>query len=212
MSIEQSLADAFRPEERNKGSALAAKDVVGISSESDTHVRAFIKGSTACKVTLTAEDVASPSFTAECSCPPSRKGILCKHLWAVLLKLEGKESDFIVGKTSVNKVDVVPSAASKMRNEFKKQQYEKQKARAKEMRREKKKADSIPQVSFPEPVQEALRYFRGNGFPLDPPEMGELQNARRLLARVFHPDKGGTHDEIIALTDNFEVLRDYLNG
>src|SRR5688572_7859606 len=88
MSVEQTLADFFPPESRHKGSDLNRKDLVVISSASDTDVRAFVKGSTACRVSLTAPEVASSSFSAECSCPQSRKGQLCKHVWAVLLKLE----------------------------------------------------------------------------------------------------------------------------
>ncbi|NJM09448.1 MAG: hypothetical protein HC883_00675 [Bdellovibrionaceae bacterium] len=90
MSIEQNLAEFFKPEERKKGGDLAAKDLVAISSASDTDVRAFVKGSGACRVSLTAEKVAGHTFSADCTCPQSRKGRLCKHVWAVLLTLEKK--------------------------------------------------------------------------------------------------------------------------
>lgn len=213
MSVEETLADSFRPEERSKGSELVRKDLVVISSASDTHVKAFVKASSAAKVTLLAEEVAGSSFSAECSCPAGRKGTLCRHIWAVLLKLETKQSDFLEGKVQIEGGEpAAPSPAAIKQSEYKKQQYEKQKARAKEIRREKKEAASGSQVTFPEPVQEALDYFRVNGFPLNPPDSEGLQNAKKLLARVFHPDKGGSHEEILELNANFEIVQDYLNS
>jgi hypothetical protein len=64
--------------------------------------------------------------------------------------------------------------------------------------------------TYPAPVQESLDYFSANGFPLDDLNMTALLNARKLLSRVFHPDKGGTHDEILELNSHFNVLESYL--
>ncbi|NJM09449.1 MAG: hypothetical protein HC883_00680 [Bdellovibrionaceae bacterium] len=90
------------------------------------------------------------------------------------------------------------------------QPQQRQKERAKEIRREKKQAERGPRFFYPEPVQEALVYFKDNGFPLDPPELADLVNAKKILSRVFHPDKGGSHEEAITLNQNYEILLEYL--
>ena len=209
MSIEPSLTECFRPEERKRGEDLFYKDVVFVSSAADTSVRALIKASGAPRVSLATDDVTSPTFSAECSCPPFKKGVLCKHIWATLLQLESRDADFLTGKLEAEAVvkEAAPKPADRQ-----KERYQQQKERAKEMRREQKAAPKI-RAAYPEPVDEALGFFKVNGFDLAADlDLDHVLEAKRTLSRVFHPDKGGTHDEAIVLNQNYEILRDYLNG
>ena len=53
----------------------------------------------------------------------------------------------------------------------------------------------------------ALKYFSENGFPLGyPADQDELIKAKRILSNVFHPDKGGAHEEMLELIRNFKLL------
>ena len=65
--------------------------------------------------------------------------------------------------------------------------------------------------TYPEDVEAALTYFSENGFELSQPlQVEALDAVRKTLARVFHPDKGGTHAEIIMLNENHAVIANYL--
>jgi len=211
----QDLSSFFGQQERRKGEDLADKGLVSISGSSDTGVNAFVKDSSGARVNLTADEVAAPALTAKCSCPQARKGDLCKHVWAVLLKLEQTGSDFLEGKVEVLTQEQASSTADVARQakaeEFKAQQKQKLKDRNKEIREQKKRDKRGPQFSYPAMVQESLDYFSAQGFPLDVLDMTSLQNARKLLSRVFHPDKGGTHDEILELNLHYDRLEAYLN-
>lgn len=213
MSMQKILADAFRPEERRKGQVLLHKNLVVISSASDTDVRAFVKSSTACKVSLRAEEVAGSSLTADCSCPMARKGQLCKHVWAVLLQLESRDDDFLQGKLQVHPPPANSTVQSApLADARREQQKERQKEWRQKFKQEKKRGESPARFSYPEPVQEALDYFKQNGFEFDSLDLEQVTNAKKLLSRVFHPDKGGTHEEALILSENFQILRDYLKS
>jgi len=208
------LSSFFGQQERSKGADLVRKDLVVISSASDTNVSAFVKGSSACRVALTADQVAAAALSSNCTCPQARKGNLCKHVWAVLLQLEEKGADFLAGKTEVLAPGERSSPADDARRanaeEYKNQQRQKIKDRNKGIRLQKKRTERGPQLKYPTAVQESLDYFSANGFPLAELDMTTLQSARRLLSRVFHPDKGGTHEEILELNIHFERLEDHL--
>jgi hypothetical protein len=38
------------------------------------------------------------------------------------------------------------------------------------------------------------------------PDKDILAEAKRKLSRIFHPDKGGTHEESVELNQNCEIL------
>ncbi len=216
MDVESDLSPFFGSQERSKGSELLRKDMVVISSASDTHVRAFVKGSSAAKVSLTADEVDAPVFSSNCSCPQSRKGSLCRHVWAVLLKLQDKEADFLNGKAEIAEPGAQISAAEVARvakqQEYKEQQRLKNKERNKQIKQQKKNSERGPALTYPAPVQDSLDYFSANGFTFTELELPALQNARKLLARVFHPDKGGTHEEVLELNAHYETLEDYIKS
>lgn len=210
----EKLADCFKPEERKRGQDLFDEEKVVVSQASDTNVSGFIKASSAVKVILTSAHVGHSLITSRCSCPVFRRGHLCRHAWAVLLALEERESDFLAQKQNVEVETVVekePNKFEERQKEYKKQQYEKQKVRAQELRQKKKNSDKGIVNQYPVEVQEALDFFRENGFDFSNSlEQDSLIEARRTLARVFHPDKGGTHEEITLLNKHFTTLSNFI--
>lgn len=88
---------------------------------------------------------------------------------------------------------------------YRKLQYQKQKLRLKKQKLAKETEDLVPE--FPDFVEEALQYFIQNGFDLRASLTKESINfAKKKLARVFHPDLGGSHQEILDLNKFAEVL------
>ena len=217
MSVESQWGHFFKPEVRKSGSEYFNEGVVVLSIASDTAIQGYVKGTTSSKVTLKAESIANPTFYADCSCPASRKGILCKHIWAVLLQSEKKHPDFLDSKKNIEKAEKAPQVESPYKAkqaEYRKQQYEKQKVRAKEQRQAKKKSKRGPAetISLPTDVEFAFEFFSANGFPMENPIDEEaLKEAKKKLSRVFHPDKGGTHEEAVILNQHFEVLMNFAN-
>jgi hypothetical protein len=219
MSVEETFGNLFKPEMKSSGRKLVGQDKVSLSSQSDTFIQAYVRVAPPFKVTFTAEDVASTSFMAECSCPVAKKSRFCKHVWAVLLVVEEKVPDFLIGKTDINKIDAnaepEPSAkatyqeAAKQRaSDYRKDQYQKQKTRAKDQKRERKGLESaVSSSSYTPEVEAALAYFLLNGFPMPAgPSREILSEAKRTLSRVFHPDKGGSHEESVELNRNVEII------
>jgi uncharacterized Zn finger protein len=216
MELEARLSSFFGSQERSKGAELLRKDLVVISSASETDVRAFVKGSSSCRVSLSAEEVDTTAFTSTCTCPQARKGELCKHVWAVLLKLQENDADFLNEKIEVVSAGVKSNPGEDARlakqQKFKSQQKLKLKERNKEIRQRKKLERRGARIEFPEPVRESLDYFKANGFPLDGLNLPALIVARKRLSLVFHPDKGGNHEEVLELNSHFEVLQSYLES
>lgn len=211
MSVEQIFESFFKPETRKSGSDYFLKNSVVLSSKTDTHIQGYVKGSTSCRVSFSTDSISSESFSADCSCPTSAKGQLCKHMWSVLLSVEKNYPDFLTSKISVEKVtklDPKQSAFKEKQNDYRKLQYEKQKLRAKKIKIEKSKQKFMnDEPEFPTFVESALAFFSENGFPFERPIQEEdLNNARKKLARVFHPDIGGSHEETVVLNKNHEIL------
>ncbi len=51
------------------------------------------------------------------------------------------------------------------------------------------------------------KYFSENGFELRNSMTKEnVSQAMKKLSRIFHPDKGGTHEEFTELNKNAEIL------
>lgn len=231
MSLEQRFAEYFKPEIQKRGRQDFLKGVVFISTFSDTQVEGLIKAMTPLKVAFRSTDIASPIFTASCTCSMAAKGGYCKHMWAMLLAVEKKHPDFLEYKTAIEKNERSFSAPKpqlspededraaeykEKQAEYRRQQYEKQKAWAKEQRRQKKEKpqkvqESGPREKYSAPVEEALEFFTKNGFKMeDLPSLEVVKLARKHLSRVFHPDKGGTHDEAVVLNRHFETLNRFI--
>lgn len=200
------LDQYFKTEDRARGEALLRS--VSLNGGSDSGVRAFVDK---CKVTLMSEGIESESFTAACTCANGRKGRLCPHIWAVVLKLDG--SDFLSAKTEIQGAEPVARPVNARQAEYRKQQAEKHKARLKEIRREKKKAEAPSvQIQYPPDVEDARGFFAANGFALEPLDLEAALHAKKLLSRVFHPDKGGSHEEVIELNRHFSAIEEFLQS
>lgn len=75
------------------------------------------------------------------------------------------------------------------------------------------KKPRTPAFAYPKLVEKARQYFQSNGYEMKQPlELNELIEARKHLSRVFHPDKGGSHEEILELNRNFQIISDYLKS
>jgi len=216
MSTEAKWEHFFKPEVRMRGQEDFLAGLVFVSNASDTQIQGMVKASTPLKVSFLSQDIASSSFTVDCSCSSSAKGTFCKHIWAMLLLVVKKHPDFLDSKTMLDKVTLFGKAESPFKAkqaEFKKAQYQKQKARVKEQRKALKNKDTAVGTAFPEPVAEALTYFSENGFPMEASLDGEsVKNAKKILARVFHPDKGGTHEEALVLNQHYDTLIRFIEG
>jgi hypothetical protein len=234
---EQKMADVeslwshfFKPEVRKQGREIFADGAVSLSIAGDAQVQAFVRVTSGARVSFHADSISVPSFEATCNCSSFVKGQLCKHIWATLLEVEESAPDFLSSKTSIERGEgaarktvarPADSAAEAKREELLARQSENRKAqyqRAKEFAKARKEANSPKKSSklsaatpeYPDEVEAALAYFKENGFELAPEiELEVLRNAKRVLSRVFHPDKGGSHDEILALNENFDILYEF---
>lgn len=217
----ETWANFFKPETQHSGAKLIAQEKVALAGGSDTSVDAYVRVAPPAKVRLSS-DIGDGAISVSCSCPASKKGQFCKHLWAVLLCAEVKYPDFFIGKSELTKAALAPdphaekkndyAAAAKLRaSEYRKAEYQRQKLRAKEKSGGGKKSRETK--SYPEDVEAAIAYFTLNGFPMTEglSEDG-LGEAKRKLSRVFHPDKGGNHDEVVELNRNWEVIVRFLRG
>lgn len=225
MASESPWEHFFKPEVRKAGADLIRKDTVFLQRGSDTQVSASVRASPPVKVRFASDSISSPDFTVDCTCSASKKGQLCKHIWATLLLVTEKSPDFLDSKKSIEKMsaeekstaptpDRAPSASQmdykKKQANYRKEAYQAQKLRAKNFRASSKEKDPAPSkttVPMSSQVQAALSYFESNGFPLSPPFTEEnVGQAKRVLSRVFHPDKGGTHEEMVELLRHCEAL------
>lgn len=221
MSVESTWEHYFKPEVRKQGREDLDAGLAVLSVAGDARIEGYVKASKPHKVLFVAEDIASASFTVDCMCPSASKGTFCRHIWSVLLLTEKKHPDFLDSKRNLEKgslFNVVESPFKAKQAEFKKQQYQKLKERAKEQRQQiKAKAKGKDKTSshtpaYPDEVAAALVYFSENGFPLEGDLSEEsLKNAKKILSRVFHPDKGGTHQETVTLNQNHDILLDFIS-
>lgn len=205
----------FKPEVRSSGRAFVTKGKVSVSQLSDTEIQGYVRASTSFKVVFKSPSVASKAVLVDCTCPPFKKGQFCKHIWAALLVIEDKFPDFLESKTEILKKehdeesDQVQSAYKLKQASYRKEQYQKQyqkqKERLKEIKKSKKNIPENPEFSAP--IEKALKFFLENGFPLRE-SLNEVAigTAKKKLARVFHPDIGGSHDEILELNKHSDVL------
>ena len=225
MSIDSQLAQYFKPALQSGGQALQAK--VKLSRPSDTEITAFVNSSASLRVSLKCQSLQSDELIFNCNCPVFQKRQICKHLWAVLLTVESCYPDFLEEKTRIQlgEAHLAPLKKSsdsqvefkeelkRKQTEYRKLQYEKQKILKKESKQSKRKSKFPPQPEFSLAVQQALSFFSQNGFPISFPLIAEdIRFAKNKLARVFHPDVGGSHEEILALNLNFKVLMQFLDS
>lgn len=225
MSLSRELQSFFKSEIRNRGEAEFSKGLVRISLASDNHLQAYVDRKS--KVTLSSTDISSPILRANCNCSTAKKAQFCRHIWAVLLAAEAQSLDILTEKISlhITEAGVSPKnlTLKEKQKEYRREQYQKAKDRNKdrrenlkvlkqEQRRKQSDRDSIQEIEHPQQIKAALRYFANNGFVLHK-DLNEpaLRQAWIKLSRIFHPDRGGTHDEAVVLNENFQTLRRYLD-
>jgi hypothetical protein len=226
MSI-QNWEHFFKPEARSSGRTLFSQGKVSIAQPSDTEVVVYVRTSPPIKASLKVESVASDTVYVDCNCPAGKKNQFCKHVWAGLLATEEKSPDFFEAKTEIEKKEfsskseaiAKPTAQSQAWQEkqtalkeqqktYRKVQYQKQKQR---LLKSKKNREDEPAASiFPEEVESALNFFSENGFDLrDSLNVEQVSTAKKKLSRVFHPDRGGNHAEILELNKWADILMEY---
>jgi uncharacterized Zn finger protein len=216
MSAALRLAHLFNPEIKKYGEDEFKKNIIFISNFSDTQIQASIKSMIPIRISLRSESIESTIFTASCTCSVFAKNQLCKHVWATILATEKKHPDFLDSKTNIElllKVISAKESKQKMQQtEYKKTQYEKQKQWAKDNKAKKEKTlNQAVREKYSDEIEAALAFFAVNGFEVDKDTDEEFLNkAKKTLSRVFHPDKGGSHDEAIVLNQHFEVLIDFI--
>lgn len=216
----------FKPEVRSSGRTLFAQGKVSVNQPSDTEIVAFIRVSSPSKVIFKSTSVSSKYVIVDCNCPAGKKGLFCKHIWAALLATEEKNSDFFDTKTELGKKEALPKSTEKQKpteasqsrvasqaafkekqDLYRKIQYQKQKLRQKEYKLKK----SQPEVEYSRDVERALTFFSKNGIELKTTlNKDSVGSAKKILARVFHPDTGGSHEEILELNKHAETLEMYI--
>ena len=223
MNIDQ-IENFFKSSARSAGARLYKEAKVSFSKPSAIEVTAYVKPNY--RVSLKLDSIRSHKMLVDCNCPQSKKGEFCKHTWAAFLAVYEKAPDFFENTKEVVKKEAVvkttpaqtesqikAKAAFKIKQDtYRKEQYQKQKARAKEFKNSKKKS-FVETPTFPKEVQSALDYFSQNGFSFE----GSLNEdsvsfARKKLARIFHPDVGGSHAESVELNSNSQILLKYVNS
>ena len=231
---------SFKPEARSAGERLYKQEKVQLAGASDTEVRAYVRVTPPAKVLFKASAVESESFSIECNCPSAKKQKLCKHAWAMLLAASVEHPDFFSNKESIEdentnggsspesektqplseaklaqkeKQEAYQAQAKARASDYRKAQYQKQKANLKKKSpRARTEEPASPYSDYSSEVQAAFLYFTENGFPMtEGPSREILADAKRKLSRFFHPDRGGSHDESVELNRNCEIILQLLD-
>lgn len=212
MPIHENLANYFKAEIRKRGEQDYRKDLGHISIGSDTQIQAFVRSTPPLRVTFSSATIADAEMTVSCTCRAGTKGSTCKHIWTILLATDALHPDFLDEKRTIQMISnqSLSEAATPYKTkqtEFKKLQYEKQKQWMKEKKAEKKLKAEPPRERLPPDIENAFEFFLQNGFPLASSRDEEsLKTAMKTLARIFHPDKGGTHEEATILNGHYATL------
>lgn len=226
MSI-QNWEHFFKPEVRTSGRTLFAQGKVSVAQPSDTEVIIYILVSSPLKVSLKTKSMSDPKLMVDCNCPAGKKGLFCKHIWSGLLATKEKNPDFFEGKTEIEKMatafktvektkpteqsiarETAQAAFKEKQDLYRKIQYQKQKLRLNQYKLKKKNQPEVKE--FPRDVEKALNFFEQNGIELrDSLNKEDISSAKKSLARVFHPDFGGSHAEILQLNHFADILNTF---
>lgn len=226
--LTQDLEGFFTSGARSAGYRFFNDGKVSLTQHSDTEVTVYVKPNF--KVSLKSTSIEDSRLLAACNCPDFKKGRLCKHIWAAVLTAAEKSTDFLENKIQIEiskntegsakpsytrKPETTAQTETKeaykaKQNEYRKQQYQKQKQRLKDIKSAKQKK-TVAEPTFPKPVEKALVYFLQHGFDFRMSLNEEsISRARKKLSRIFHPDTSGTHEEILELNKNTDLLLKYV--
>jgi hypothetical protein len=214
------FAIAFKSSHRSHGQRLFDQEKVYISSHSDQSIQASVRSTPPARMTIES-DLQESMLHLKCSCSSSMG---CKHLWAVMLAIQEKHPDFFEGKTGIDFMSESDSDSTvqdtriqdskKRASDYRKDQYQKFKQKMKEKKSAGSKKNSSSPSRLPlfsEELKNSLDYFLQNGFPMqEGPSAEVLTEAKRKLSRIFHPDKGGSHQETVELNHHCQVIQDFL--
>lgn len=209
------LMNCFKPQDRKNGEDLYRKGSVRTGSCSDTEVHCYLSSPGSHRVKLSSDGLTSSVIYTNCSCSSGKKGRLCKHVWATIIELDSQGADFLAEKTEVEPGSAQPESeavlAAKARQlAYQKQIREKIKAQKKQKLKKPKNEIDAKKVVYPTKIEEAIQYFTSNGIDITKNlDVESIGGARKKLAMVFHPDKGGTHEEILRLNKYYEILTKY---
>lgn len=216
MAMESVFESYFKPETRSSGAKLISEEKVSLSGGSEKGVTAFVRATPPVRVGLSAEGITNPTIHVDCNCSSGKKGQFCKHSWAVILLAADRYPDFFNEKTtleirapvsderSAKKEEYRENAKAKA-SEYRKAAYQRAKTFAKERKTGKSPTPSAP--VYPAEVETAFSYFQLNGFPLEDDLSEEaVGKAKRQLSRIFHPDRGGSHEEVTELNHHCEMV------
>lgn len=212
MPIHENLVNYFKTEIRRRGEEDYAKELGYISNGSDTLIQGFVRSTPPLRVTLATKAIADPEMTASCSCRTGSKGSTCKHIWTILLATDVKYPDFLDVKKTLTMATGFSAAKTESpyktkQADFKKAQYEKQKQWVREKKAENKLKAEPSRERLSVAIENAFEFFTQNGFSLEQTRDEEtLKSAMKTLARIFHPDKGGTHEEAVILNNHYATL------
>lgn len=212
MPINENLANYFKAEIRKRGEEDFARELGFITNGSDTLIQGFVRSTPPLKVSLTAKSISDPEMTTSCSCRTGSKGSTCKHIWTILLATAAKYPDFLDVKKALTMTSGLSATNAESPYQvkqavFKKAQYEKQKQWIKEKKAAKKQNAEPARERLPVAIENAFEFFTQNGFPMEHTRDEEtLKSAMKALARIFHPDKGGTHEEAVILNSHYATL------
>ena len=223
----------FKPEVAHSGQRLVDSGKILLPRPSDTELICYVNAvGTRFKVKLSSPSVGDSCVESSCTCSVAGKGVPCKHIWAVMSLVEQGDSDFLIEKTEMVLMDsevVKPKSEygerqQQFKQNLKERQVEQRQRQSqwqkdwRQKQKEARKAHSTKNFNkqsinsdLPHEVQVALSYFSENGFELQ--ENLTLENialAKKKLARIFHPDRGGSHNEIVQLHEQVEVLVHHL--
>jgi len=214
------IARSFAFSSCAKGEKFFAEGAVVLRTTRDTQVIAFVRSGQGVQVQLKSDSVTSPDIEAKCSCAQHRRGQLCAHVWAVVFALDQTQATFLNAKCSVvlpqkpessTKKSFLPgptAARKAAAAAYRKEIYQKRKLAQKEKTSSRKKRVFLQRPELDPEILAAFAYFSQNGFVLTQPlDRQELHAAWKSLARVFHPDKGGTHDEALSLSTHYRTLQ-----
>lgn len=219
-------AQYFNSSVRRAGERLLTENKISFSQPSSSEVVAYIKATSSYKVSLKKNDLDNTALFTNCNCPAFQKKQNCKHIWSVFLAVLEKSPDFLEEIKTIEKSTSLSSVVAKKiqtesqikfneaakikQADYRKQQYQKQKLLKKSTKNKMSKFKQEP--TYPADIVAALDYFSKNGFPLnDNLDKSCVLLARKKLSRIFHPDVGGSHSEIVELNEQSEVLLDFLN-
>lgn len=208
-----------------RGEELFLRAAPRVSLAGNANIEAQVQDKGRKMVRFAIDSQAPSTVNASCSCWKPGRAQFCLHLWSSLRALETHYPEASASWKELNlKPEEDAGQAARLEKaqllrsrqaDYRKAAYEKSKERNRAFSQKIKPAAANSSAhsanssreKLAEPTQNALKYFSLNGFEFAYPlDLAALNAAKKLLSRVFHPDRGGTHEEMLTLHHHFDVL------